>query len=452
MKNLKPYLYIIVFSGVLFLISFLGAIFKDFILNNNSIKSLNNIELFIYPIIMLIIGGIVGYFHWKGTVKARYQHFLLKKSEYNYRSLFENMHDVVVILNEERDFVDVNAAAEELFEYPKAELLKMNVSEIVYNDDISVSNKHFDMLSTEGYYNLYEGRIRTKSGKIKWIQVNSRKIENEDNVIFFQDIIRDVTSKKEFEEELKETNDKLYHTNATKDRLFSTIAHDLRAPFTSILGFADILAKDYDKFDDTRKKHFLSNINSGLIKAYKLMDNLLSWARSETGELSIDNNKKIVVSDIVIEALELYDLTIKEKNLNISNNIGADSIVRADKNMLATVIRNLLSNAIKFTPNDGQIELNSKIQTIKSGQPEVVISVKDSGIGIPDHLVQNIFTLSATKVRSGIDNEEGAGLGLIICKEFITKMNGNIWVESTDGAGCEFFFSLPSDNSISNNI
>jgi signal transduction histidine kinase/ligand-binding sensor domain-containing protein len=239
-------------------------------------------------------------------------------------------------------------------------------------------------------------------------------------------------------ENLEEANTHLQELNSTKDKFFSIIAHDLKNPFNTILGFSELLNMKYDKLTEEKKLRYLEVIYSSSKNIYDLLENLLQWARTQTDKIAFE---PIVFSlkQLVEQNINLLKENITTKKINIEHKIEDSCEVYADRNMINTVIRNLLTNAIKFTNSGGDIAINS---LRKDGHIE--FSIKDNGIGMSPEEIKNLFRVDANFSRSGTDGETGTGLGLILCKEFIIKNGGTIWVESDPGKGSRFLFTLPA--------
>ncbi len=231
--------------------------------------------------------------------------------------------------------------------------------------------------------------------------------------------------------------DNLKVANATKDKFFSILAHDLRSPFNSMLGFSNMLNKNFDKYDSEKKKKFISIINDGLRRELKLLDNLLSWSRSQKGIIEF-NPERINLSASTDEIIELFIQTANNKEIELKNSISENVFVTADQDMLSTIIRNLLSNAIKYTPKGGEIDIYA---LMKRTVFEIVI--RDSGVGISKENQLKLFDISDSSSTKGTKNETGTGLGLVLCKEFVEKHGGKIWVISETGQGSAFHFTIP---------
>lgn len=237
--------------------------------------------------------------------------------------------------------------------------------------------------------------------------------------------------------QLESANIKLKELNATKDKFFSIIAHDLINPFNSLLGFSDILYQDFDAHSEDEKYEYIKQINVSANHLYDLLENLLQWARAQTGRMTY-HPKVFDINEPLEKSLFLLELDAKKKHIRIVNKIEKKIKIYADLNMINTVIRNIINNAIKFTPQKGEICISAK-QT----NPEIVIiQISDTGIGIDKDDMDKLFDFNYSHSKTGTDSEKGTGLGLILCKEFVEKNGGKIWVESQKGKGSTFSFEL----------
>jgi len=232
-------------------------------------------------------------------------------------------------------------------------------------------------------------------------------------------------------------NEKLNELNAAKDKFFSIIAHDLRNPFNAITGLTDILLLNLDNLDITKLEKTLENIKGSSKQAHELLENLLLWARSQTGTISF----KPELIDLKVQAeesIELVALQAARKNISIVFDFKTDGLISGDVNMMNTILRNLLTNALKFTPGNGQVRVG-----IFQNNGFYILSIKDNGIGIAADRLKNLFSIDTAHKTKGTDQEPGTGLGLILCKEFIEKHGGRIEVESKVGKGSEFRVIIP---------
>ncbi|MBS4058396.1 MAG: PAS domain S-box protein [Bacteroidales bacterium] len=254
----------------------------------------------------------------------------------------------------------------------------------------------------------------------------------------------DITERKKIELQLARQSEELRELNTTKDKFFSIIAHDLRSPFNAILGLSGMLTADFDDYDRKSIHETVLEIDQASKKAFTLLENLLEWARSQTG--------KIEYRPVAFDLVELIDLTVSSaqtpannKQIELSADVPKFMSVVADKNMVYTILRNLISNAIKFTPEHGKVTVKAK-----KSDSEVLISVSDTGVGISNENLSKLFKIDKTFTSPGTNNEKGTGLGLVLCKEFVEKHHGNIWVDSVlhDAekgitGGSTFNFSIP---------
>ncbi len=229
----------------------------------------------------------------------------------------------------------------------------------------------------------------------------------------------------------------LKQLNEDKDLFLSILAHDLKSPFSGILGLTQLLAKNIRKYDIDKTEDLLLNLNKAANNSYKLLDDLLMWAHSQMGKLPFEP-KLFMLAEICLETEEILKHNAVEKNITINICKEEDIIVFADREMLKTVLRNLISNAIKFTGVNGIISVHA----VKN-EREVIISVSDNGVGIEQELLKNLFNVSQRNTTMGTANEKGTGFGLLICKDFVAKHGGKIWVESEVGKGSIFSFTLP---------
>jgi signal transduction histidine kinase len=249
-----------------------------------------------------------------------------------------------------------------------------------------------------------------------------------------------VVRKMQIEELLKNQNEELHQLNAQKDKFFSIIAHDLRGPFNGFLGLSEIMVQDLPSLSMAEIQNIATNINNSATNLFRLLENLLSWSTIKQGVISY-NPKPLKLHHILTECIELNQESAINKRIEIQIAFLDEFIVFADTDLLQTIVRNLVSNAVKFTPKGGKIEVSAKPYS----NQQVQISVKDSGIGMNREITDNLFNLGFKTNRKGTDGESSTGLGLLLCKEFIEKHNGKLWVESEEGKGSIFHFTIPFD-------
>jgi signal transduction histidine kinase len=246
-----------------------------------------------------------------------------------------------------------------------------------------------------------------------------------------------MTSRKKAEEALRENEIRLNELNASKDKFFSIISHDLKSPFNSILGFSELLVEKIQNKDLEAIEEYALIIQKASTRAMDLLLNLLVWSRSQTGKMEF-KPENIEIGSLINAATDLLTDTAKQKSITISNEGQQNVIVFADKAMISTILRNLISNAIKFTFPGGKVVISAEQK-----KNEIEITVIDNGIGIKKEVIRKLFHIDESYSTTGTQNEMGTGLGLLLCKEFIEKHGGKIGVESEEGKGSTFCFTIP---------
>ncbi len=243
--------------------------------------------------------------------------------------------------------------------------------------------------------------------------------------------------KKNIEEQLKSQNSELKKLSSNKDRLMSILAHDLRNPFNVLLGLSELLSSNIKTYDLDKIEKQASIINISAHRIYNLLEEILMWSKSQSGTINFEPRNLILI-DVYNKILEILKPIADSKKLIISQNISHELCVFADQEMLKIILRNLISNAIKFSHIGGFIYID--VQLTKG---ELIISVADNGVGINPEFIEHLFDGSDIHSTDGTSHEKGTGLGLLLCKEFIDKHSGRIWVESKPGKGSVFYFSIP---------
>lgn len=247
----------------------------------------------------------------------------------------------------------------------------------------------------------------------------------------------DITDHHRTEKALRENEILLQELNATKDKFFSIIAHDLRSPFSSIVGFSGLLLEQIkeEKYEGIEK--YARIIQDSSWRAMNLLKNLLEWARLQTGKMRF-NPEQTDMAGLIDEVTNLLDVSAKQKSITISKELPENTFVFADRDMISNVFRNLVSNAIKFTHENGHIRIS-----VRREQEKWIVVVGDDGVGMEKEGLNYLFRIDGNKSTRGTGNEEGTGLGLLLCKEFIIKHHGKIWAESIPGKGSNFYFTIP---------
>jgi len=266
------------------------------------------------------------------------------------------------------------------------------------------------------------------------------KVYDEENLRFLDSIasqVANVIERKRAEEKLKKSEIRLRELNATKDKFFSIIAHDLRSPFNSIMGFSGLLSemvreKNYEGLDE-----FALIIKNASEQAMDLLSNLLEWSQSQSGRIEFKPQNFELV-DLINEVIVLLSATSQQKSITIRKETAENSPVFADKAMISAVLRNLISNAIKFTQPGGTITISTR----QDGN-EWLVAISDNGVGMNKDVMNKLFRIEASYSTEGTQQEKGTGLGLILCKDFIIRHGGEIWAESELGQGSKFYFTIP---------
>ncbi len=239
------------------------------------------------------------------------------------------------------------------------------------------------------------------------------------------------------EMKVEQRTQELKELNATKDKFFSIIAHDLKNPFNTLMGFSELMLLNLDAYDRKQISEFINVIHSTSKNAHSLLENLLEWSRSQTGRIEL-KPAKMNLFNLVDENVSLLNGIANNKGISLFNEVSRDAIAFADHNMINTVIRNLLTNALKYTPKGGTVKISSE-----ADNDIAIIKVSDTGVGIQEENLEKLFRIDVNYSTRGTEDEAGTGLGLILCKEFVRRNHGEIKVKSTFGIGSEFSFSLP---------
>ena len=236
---------------------------------------------------------------------------------------------------------------------------------------------------------------------------------------------------------VEEQNIQLQNLNSTKDKFFSILGHDLKSPLNSLSSFSNLLINYFDSLSKEEIQTLAKDLDKSLKNLYSLLDNLLEWARSQTGNINF-KPESFDLTEVLNENKELLNVQAGNKQISIVQERTAPLTVSVHKHSITTVVRNLISNAIKFTPVGGQIKIG-----VSENQNDVIVSVADTGVGMSESVIKNLFRIDSKHSTLGTANEKGTGLGLVLCKDFVEKNGGRLWVESKEGAGSIFYFTIP---------
>ncbi len=370
----------------------------------------------------------------------------LTNSETLFRTIFETSPLGKILLDSKGNILKINNSFLKIvgFEVGR-ELIGLNIKQLTVLKRTKVLTSFSDVIDNKQVV-FGETTIRNAKGECVIINYHLFPILNENGeLIKIQALATDITEKQKSEKALIKSERQLRELNATKDKFFSIIAHDIKNPFNAIMGFSHLLNEDYELFTDEERKQFVGNISQASEDVYNLLENLLKWSWTQNGQISY-NPKNFDLMETCNETIAVLNLQAERKSIKIECSITESLLVFADENMLKTVFRNLISNAIKFTNENGVIKINHFIfekNNDNSISKYIQIQIKDNGVGISQENLKKLFRIDEKINSKGTIGETGTGLGLILCKEFIIKNNGKIWVESEIGVGSSFIFSIP---------
>lgn len=347
--------------------------------------------------------------------------------------------NAIVITKPDGEIEWINEGFTRLYGYTLDEFINEKGRTIIQASANKDIHKIVKKIISEKKSQIYESEVRAKSGLVYNTQTTLTPILNEKNEITqLIAIDTDISELKRVEQELQ----KLL---VTKDKFFSIIAHDLKNPFNSLMGVAQLLYHGYSRMSPEKVQHFHKSFYQISKNGYELLVNLLEWARSQMGTIKFNPGQQNLYA-ITEETFSLYNAKASQKEIVFNNSLNKDSFAFADKNMLKTIFRNIISNALKFTERGGAIEVSEVIN-----ESFTEITIKDTGVGINPEDLNKLFKLDENHSTNGTEDETGTGLGLILCKEFIEKHGGKIWVESKVGVGSKFIFTLPLKELAPNN-
>ena len=361
-----------------------------------------------------------------------------ENAQNKFRMLFEQSPvGMALVLHETGEFLEVNNSVLASTGYTKEEFLKLSYWEITPREYEEQEIKQLQTLNETGRFGPNFKEYIRKDGSRYPLSISGALFVDVDGRKVVWGIIEDISERRENELIIKKQNEELLRLNSAKDKFFSIIAHDLKSPFHAITGFSDLLLECIGNQDFEGIDQYTKIINQSSKKALDLLLNLMEWSQIQTGRMNY-NPEYFDINTIVEEAIVLLGGNAEQKTIAIGNTIPKLTMVYADKIMIGTVLRNLISNAIKFTRPKGSITVS-----VEQIQDELILSVKDNGVGINKEESDKLFKIDGVYSKLGTQQEKGTGLGLVLCKEFLEKNNGKIWMDSAVNIGTTFYFSLP---------
>lgn len=362
----------------------------------------------------------------------------LIESKQRYRDLVELLPEAIYESDFSGKVIYLNDTGFRLFGYNQKDL-----DAYLLLDQLVAPESHDDMHQhIEAVYELkHSDRALmtgiTKSGSNFPVSVHTVPVIVDKKCVGTRGVIIDMTEQKRFEEQLQKNALDLQAINSSKDKFFSIIAHDLRSPFTSFLGFTEILDEEFDTLPEKELKSIVSLMRSSALNLYQLLENLLEWSLLHR-EITQFEPRITALLPLVQSCTDVIAHSAQSKGIEVAVDVPANLEVMADIHMLMTIIRNLLTNAVKFTHRGGKVYISAT----PTAKHFITVAVKDTGIGIPAEMIKNIFRIDINNKTKGTEGEVSTGLGLILCKEFVEKHGGEIRVESEEGKGSTFYFTL----------
>ena len=369
----------------------------------------------------------------------------MKWTEDNFKQLVKNSFDMIVLLNEKGVQQYVSHSCEKILGFKPKELTGIDVIKLmIHPDDKKEVRRAFREVLQNKAHGGVQYRHKHKNGH--WVYLEAYGTNQTHNPSIGSVIlnVRNITERKKTEDQLRESQEHLRRLNATKDKFFSIIAHDLKSPFNSIIGFSNLLL---DRVKDTNEPEifkYASLIRESSIQSMDLLTNLLKWSQSQTGSINFDPGY-LNLHTMAEKIISFFIPVANQKKIAIRHEIPENYSLYADYELIHTILRNLISNSIKFTHPQGEVVLE-----VKKEYDTSKISVSDNGVGIENTVLQRLFRIDKHFSTHGTRNEKGSGLGLLLCKDFVEMHKGKIQCKSKPGKGSIFFFTIP--HSLSSSI
>jgi PAS domain S-box-containing protein len=361
-------------------------------------------------------------------------------SEERYRSIVSDQIDIISRFRKNGTYTFVNDAYCQFFNKQREELLDKKWHPNYVQDNLAEREKQLQTLSLSKPIFETEDCIFSNDNQLQWFQFIYRGFfDSGGKLLEIQSVGRNITKLKEIENKLQERNEELLILNKEKDKFLSIIAHDLKSPFQGFIGITEIMANEINTFTTEELSEIAINLEKSAKDLFGLIENLLEWAQMQKGDINYVP-QEFDLFNIAQNGIEIMKYRAMQKEIKLINEVSQNQKVFADEKMVNTIFRNLLSNAIKFTKKEGKIIVRSK----KLDNNKVEISVCDTGIGIAENDLKKLFRIDEKLNHLGTEGETSTGLGLLLCKGFVEKNKGDIWVESLENIGSTFYFTLQS--------
>ena len=359
----------------------------------------------------------------------------LAVNEEKYRKIFENIQDIYYRTDRNGIVTEISPSVDKYYNYLRDEIIGSSVLDFYF--DKKERGRIFSALKRDGEVIDFELKLKSRRSQMVYASVNSRLIIENGIITGAEGSIRDISSRKEQENEMTDLNTELMALNVHKEKLLSVIGHDLRSPVAASLKLAQLALMDIDEVSKEELLEYLTKMEVGLQNANELLENLLQWANNQFNSL---NFNPVLVHDlrtVIMNCLKRIMPLAEAKGLTLEAQVPEDLKLYADVDMLDAILRNLVSNAIKFSAH-GTV----KVAVIRRDY-DILYSVSDTGIGIAEDKIATLFNPAISHTTYGTSGEKGTGLGLELCRDFVERHQGKLWVESEIGKGSIFYFTTP---------
>ncbi len=366
-------------------------------------------------------------------------------------TLLKNHSLCIALLSLEGDLLFANPAMKSLFkeQQPSQNFINPSFETLVRKDSekTQIYSGYITIGDLQSVNTSIEAEVYRKNGEIliiggidpnKLVYQNQKLHQlNKDINNLQRQLIREKHNLEQALKQLNKANIELEELNATKDKLFSVIAHDLKNPFVVLLGFSELLLKNIENGSKENLMQFAQNIHKSSEQTYNLLINLLEWARLQRGQIK-PNMERLQIKRLVDEVTLLMEQQFQRKELKLIKNIDFQNDVISDREIILFLLRNLLTNAIKFSHTKSEVGI-----TVKQHNHDLLFVISDQGVGISSKVQGTLFDIRENSSTRGTQGERGTGLGLVMCRDFVKLIGGEIWVESEENKGSRFMFSLP---------